>query len=523
MEKNHLAKVLGIALLGSVLFPSFAQAHIPPEVLAKITEELSITGDVNGALRNSRVQQILRTTQGETAAQLSKMNILGKIDNLVKESTVGTSLGSVQKVPLGEMKQIKSVIPEKDFVIDNSYLSQPEKNIIMGPSLSPKASFEEKVEALLNTTSLCRETREQILRQAKEAKATVDEVKEMIGDAQMDFVSASMEIYNGYGMGENMVTEMERAVEKFHLSINELEALAREIKARYLSPSEVLERTAEMLEEYRLAKETLVREANEALGRKANEDLAREANEAKVPANTAPKVPETSEIKITPQIILSPAQRATEFSLFEGYYDGRTLTALEVEQIKQDSASVFIDKFGQVEIFKRDDLGKIVAIDNEFHTIAFYLPQHYLVTYKPKVSAQSALDSLEFPAIWDSVGTDAAFRDVVEDRHLSLRQTKELARAVKGKKFTYQTLTDWLDAHKDFLPASFSTGMLSIKRTYMIAKNAGLSEEITQAFSLAARSHYLSWVQAEELAQAIQENNLAAEYIDDLTSIMFAK
>ena len=100
--------------------------------------------------------------------------------------------------------------------------------------------------------------------------------------------------------------------------------------------------------------------------------------------------------------------------------------------------------------------------------------------------------------------------------------SKELARAVKGQKFTYETLTAWID-EQEYFPISYVTEILSNKTLYEIAKEIGLHEEVIEAFRITARGHYLTWKEAEEFAQAIKENNLEIRYFDDLAQIMFKK
>ncbi|GEM_PF-7098246 len=519
MKENNLVQILGICLLGILCLPAVAQAQTWKAVgegAAKVYKEFG--GTVKYTQKVGAATPVLKKS----------FALPGKIEKAVEEarkaaqfsaevaspSVTEGAKGSRVNLPIQTDEHIKTIgvqpttgksfasSPTKYYSMSN-YASQSDV-AVLSEDVPLRMTKLDDINALLDQTSLCKGTRHEIIRQAQEKNCTIDEVKDLIGDALIEFAAQEALLVNTNAIGENMLFEINQAISKYKLSIKQVEKLIGDIKRQFLNPSQIADQAEKIVQQM---------QALETGDTKALAELT------KIPADQL-RISQTS----AETSLLSPAEQAVEYSFFEGFYDGRTKTALEIEKFKAEKESVLIEKYGQIEVYARRDWEKIVVIDAEFKTISYYLPKYYLVIYKPKYipDTASAVDAIEFPAIWDSVGTEQAFIDVVTDRHLSLRQAKELARAVKGQKFTYETLTAWID-EQEYFPISYVTEILSNKTLYEIAKEIGLHEEVIEAFRITARGHYLTWKEAEEFAQAIKENNLEIRYFDDLAQIMFKK
>ena len=246
MENNRMMKMLGVGLLGIALFPSLANAWVPPGAVkgafkGAVTRGGEKLGEV-GAKRAFRgTERVLRVTPGETGVSMKITDLTGEVDKLIRESAVK----NLNKPKITEVTQVKPAeikyypMANKAADLGKTVLEEA----VAGTELS--AELREDINGLLKETSLCNETRKGILRQAAEKGASIEEVKGMIENAEMDFDNDVAALFDKYGVGDEFIGYL-KSIEKYKLSVAQVEELIQSVQKLNLASDQIATRAKVM-------------------------------------------------------------------------------------------------------------------------------------------------------------------------------------------------------------------------------------------------------------------------------------
>ena len=241
IKNSRLIKALGVGLLGTVVVPSLANAGRPPIRLGKnLTEGLGITRSSEGTLTGINVERVARAVPVIEGG--AKVEILtGKVNNVIKEATVK----NLNKPKITEVTQVKPA-DVKYYPMANKAAnrgSEVLEEAVAGTKLTPQ--LRKDINGLLDETSLCKETRKDILRQAAEKGASIEDVKGMIEDAEMEFTESIAVLFDSYKVEKEAINYL-MAADKYKLSVAQVEELIQSVRKLNLTPNQIVTRAEVM-------------------------------------------------------------------------------------------------------------------------------------------------------------------------------------------------------------------------------------------------------------------------------------